>query len=75
MPDGKYSVRARVALLLSKPHQVQRRDRTPVQMNLTGSVRSECIAVWRLITKRVAGSTDCESDGDIDKIDERRGQV
>lgn len=41
-----------VALLLSKPHQVQRRDRTPVQMNLTGSIRSECIAVWRLITKR-----------------------
>lgn len=41
-----------VALTLSPPEKVQRRDRTPVKLNLTGSVKSECIAVFRLICRR-----------------------
>lgn len=40
-----------VAILLSSPHKVQRRDRTPVKLNLSGSVRSELLAVLKLLTR------------------------
>ncbi|CAO1613788.1 unnamed protein product [Sympodiomycopsis kandeliae] len=41
-----------VALLLSSPHKVQRKDRTPVKLNLEGSVKSECLAVARLLCRK-----------------------
>lgn len=41
-----------VALTLSSPGKVQRKDRTPVRLNLTGSIKSECVAVARLLCRR-----------------------
>lgn len=41
-----------VALTLSSPHKVQRKDRTPVKLNLTGSFKSECKAVAKLICRK-----------------------
>lgn len=41
-----------VALTLSRPEKVQRHDGTRVVLNLRGSVRSELLAVWRLLCQR-----------------------
>lgn len=41
-----------VAMLLSLPHQVQRRDRTPVLLTLNPSVKLELLAMWQTITTK-----------------------
>lgn len=41
-----------VALTLSRPEKVQRSDGTKVVLNLTGGVRSELKAVWKLLGRK-----------------------
>lgn len=41
-----------VALLISLPHQVQRRDGTPVVLNLSPTFKAELLAMWSALTTK-----------------------